>query len=275
MPDEHRYEGLERSLRSALRGDRQATATATTEGGVTGGVAAGGTAGEAAGGAEASARAAFRAARDAGLHVPGRTRRTRRRDDWTPGTARRLRRRSLRTALAAALASVTLGGVAIAAVDLPSPFADEPAPAPTTPVPTLGGTTAPAAGTTTLPGAATSAPLSLSPSTRPAKDPGQGGEHGKRSGPDVGGGAPLQAGAVPEQGGRALNSGPGGRHDGGTRALGPGAQAARQPGGAQPVPYPGPHAPHPGQPGHPGQQATSYTELTPVNVQGNPTRALP
>ncbi|WSV40897.1 hypothetical protein OG462_27830 [Streptomyces sp. NBC_01077] len=91
-------------------------------------------------------------------------------------------------------------------------------------------------------------------------------------------GAPLQIGAVPEQGGRAL-SGSGGGHRGtdtralgtgasarGAHALGPGAQAA---------------APHP----------ASYTELTPVNVNGNanvnenanvngsgnvnPTRALP
>ncbi|WP_308189908.1 hypothetical protein [Streptomyces sp. MBT42] len=83
-------------------------------------------------------------------------------------------------------------------------------------------------------------------------------------------GAPLQAGAVPEQGGRALGSTPGeGRRDGGTRALGPGAQAAPQPDGAHPAPYHGPQTAHPGRP------SSSYTELTPVNVQGNPTRALP
>ncbi|MFF1510342.1 hypothetical protein [Streptomyces sp. NPDC058326] len=98
------------------------------------GTAAGGSAGERPGreaartggeDAEASALAAFRAAREAGLHTAGRTRR---RDDWTPGAGRR-RRRSLRAA-AAALASVALGGVAIAAVDLPGRLQDDPVPVP-------------------------------------------------------------------------------------------------------------------------------------------------
>ncbi|MFE6856468.1 hypothetical protein ACFVDH_37465, partial [Streptomyces sp. NPDC057674] len=166
MPEEHRYEGLERSLRSALSGggestDPARTDRATTDGAVTGGAVTGGAVtggattggavtdgaaesgtarGEAVGRTEASARTAFRAARDAGLHVPARTRRARRRDDWTPGAARRLRRRSLRIALVAAVASVSLGGAALAAVYLPSPFAEEPTPAPETSAPTHGGT---------------------------------------------------------------------------------------------------------------------------------------
>ncbi|MFI6417275.1 hypothetical protein ACIBG6_07660 [Streptomyces sp. NPDC050842] len=63
---------------------------------------------------DASTRAAvtaFRTARDTGLHT---SRRTRRREDWRPASERR-RGRSLKTALAALFASLTLGGVAIAA----------------------------------------------------------------------------------------------------------------------------------------------------------------
>ncbi|MET9447874.1 hypothetical protein [Streptomyces cinerochromogenes] len=58
--------------------------------------------------AERGAVAAFRAARAAGAHDA----RTRARDDWRPGRPRR----SPRTALALALASLTLGGVAVAAI---------------------------------------------------------------------------------------------------------------------------------------------------------------
>ncbi|MFD3531256.1 hypothetical protein [Streptomyces sp. NPDC058664] len=63
---------------------------------------------------DASARAAvaaFRTARDTGLHASGRTGR---REDWRPAPERRPGR-SLKTALAALAASLTLGGVAIAA----------------------------------------------------------------------------------------------------------------------------------------------------------------
>ncbi|MEU7068608.1 hypothetical protein AB0B30_02785 [Streptomyces narbonensis] len=56
--------------------------------------------------------AAFRAARDTGLHT---SRRTRRREDWRP-VRERGTGRPLRTALAALAASLTLGGVAFAAV---------------------------------------------------------------------------------------------------------------------------------------------------------------
>ncbi|MFJ4522409.1 hypothetical protein ACIP4Y_15905 [Streptomyces sp. NPDC088810] len=58
--------------------------------------------------AERSAVAAFRAAREAGAPDT----RTRARDDWRPGRPRR----ALRTTLALALASLTLGGVAVAAI---------------------------------------------------------------------------------------------------------------------------------------------------------------
>ncbi|MFD7998820.1 hypothetical protein [Streptomyces mirabilis] len=61
--------------------------------------------------AEALAGAAFRAARDGGAHAA----RTRRRDDWRPREQRRVSR-SLKATLAMLLASVTLGGVAVAAI---------------------------------------------------------------------------------------------------------------------------------------------------------------
>ncbi|RPF35802.1 hypothetical protein [Streptomyces sp. TLI_185] len=60
---------------------------------------------------EQRAVAAFRAARDAGVHQA----RTRRRDDWRPREQRRTRR-SLKATLTMALASLTLGGVAVAAI---------------------------------------------------------------------------------------------------------------------------------------------------------------
>ncbi|MET9373624.1 hypothetical protein ABZX98_05665 [Streptomyces sp. NPDC002992] len=58
-----------------------------------------------------AAVAAFRTARDTGLHT---SRRSTRREDWRPAPERRTGR-SLKTALAALAASLTLGGVAIAA----------------------------------------------------------------------------------------------------------------------------------------------------------------
>jgi hypothetical protein len=62
-------------------------------------------------GAERHAVAAFRAARDAGAHRA----RTRRRDDWRPRPRGR-RARSLKATLSVLLASLTLGGVAYAAI---------------------------------------------------------------------------------------------------------------------------------------------------------------
>lgn len=61
--------------------------------------------------AERGAVAAFRAAREAGAQRP----RTRPRDDWRPA-APRAPRRSLKTVLSVAFASLTLGGVAVAAI---------------------------------------------------------------------------------------------------------------------------------------------------------------
>ncbi|MFJ3796850.1 hypothetical protein ACIPSJ_11220 [Streptomyces sp. NPDC090088] len=60
---------------------------------------------------ERQAVAAFRTARDAGAHRA----RTRRRDDWRPREQRRVRR-SVKATLTMALASLTLGGVAVAAI---------------------------------------------------------------------------------------------------------------------------------------------------------------
>ncbi|MEU4269599.1 hypothetical protein [Streptomyces sp. NPDC026092] len=68
---------------------------------------------------------AFRAARDAGIHSDAAARRTRRRDDWRPAAERR-RGRWPKAALAALVTSVTLGGVALAAGGLPSPFSEAP-----------------------------------------------------------------------------------------------------------------------------------------------------
>ncbi|MGW5373499.1 hypothetical protein ACWES4_35610, partial [Streptomyces sp. NPDC004011] len=61
-------------------------------------------------GAERRAVAAFRTARDSGRRA-----RTRRRDDWRPGRPHRARL-PLRTTLSVLLASLTLGGVAFAAM---------------------------------------------------------------------------------------------------------------------------------------------------------------
>ncbi|MFI1534211.1 hypothetical protein [Streptomyces anandii] len=65
--------------------------------------------------AERRAVEAFRTARAEGAHRAARAARTRRRDDWRP-RERRAARRSVRTTLALFLASLTLGGVAVAAI---------------------------------------------------------------------------------------------------------------------------------------------------------------
>lgn len=114
MPDDRRDRALEESLRAAL--ERASEESAAGEPGKSAGREA-----------EERALVAFRAARDAGLHssLP-----TRRRDDWTPPAERRHPGRSLRTAVAALLASVTLGGVAVATGALPGRLLETPAPAP-------------------------------------------------------------------------------------------------------------------------------------------------
>ncbi|WP_030233301.1 MULTISPECIES: hypothetical protein [unclassified Streptomyces] len=71
---------------------------------------------------ERRAVAAFRVARGAGV----RRARTRRRDDWRPREHRRYLGRSLRTTLGVLLASLTLGGVAVAAIGAAGSSADGP-----------------------------------------------------------------------------------------------------------------------------------------------------
>ncbi|MEV0979280.1 hypothetical protein [Streptomyces sp. NPDC049915] len=70
--------------------------------------------------AEQRAVAAFRAARDSGAHRAG----TRRRDDWQPRPRRP--RRSLKAVLSVLAASLTLGGVAFAAIGTPDSPSDGP-----------------------------------------------------------------------------------------------------------------------------------------------------
>ncbi|MER6471345.1 hypothetical protein [Streptomyces collinus] len=103
-------------------------------------------------GAEERAVAAFRTARDSGAHEA----RTRRRDDWRPRT-RRLGRLSPKAALSVLVASLTMGGVAFAAIG--SAGSGE-----------HGGDRHPArpsASASHRPGAAPHAPASGTPSTRP------------------------------------------------------------------------------------------------------------
>ncbi|MDT7840811.1 hypothetical protein [Streptomyces justiciae] len=69
---------------------------------------------------EQRAVAAFRAARDGGAHRA----RTRRRDDWRPREQRRLGR-SLKTTLSVLVASLTIGGVAFAAIGTSGSSADD------------------------------------------------------------------------------------------------------------------------------------------------------
>ncbi|MEU9633218.1 hypothetical protein AB0D80_02390 [Streptomyces tendae] len=135
---------------------------------------------------ESRALAAFRAARDA---EPARAARTRRRDDWRPRDGRHPGR-TLKTALSVLLASLTLGGVAYAAMGGGGSAADDGGPdrtrppaasgdAPGRPVATPPGT-APGPGTppvpaTTPPGASAS-PEASAPSrgSTPPDHPGVG-----------------------------------------------------------------------------------------------------
>ncbi|CAM5310350.1 MULTISPECIES: hypothetical protein [Streptomyces] len=111
------------------------------------------------GDAERSAVAAFRAARDAGAHDA----RTRARDDWRPGRPAPARR-SLRTTLSVALASLTLGGVAVAAIGSAGPgtHADDRSRSPRS--------TRPAASTPPVSAAGTAAgPSDTAPADRPGR----------------------------------------------------------------------------------------------------------
>ncbi|MFC8099371.1 hypothetical protein [Streptomyces sp. NPDC057363] len=85
---------------------------------------------------ERRAVAAFRAAAEA---APGRAARTRRRDDWRP-RERRGAGRTLKTALSVLLASLTLGGVAYAAIGAGGSAQDTAGPDRTPPPATTGGT---------------------------------------------------------------------------------------------------------------------------------------
>ncbi|MEU3917298.1 hypothetical protein [Streptomyces sp. NPDC029004] len=91
--------------------------------------------------AEQRALAAFRAAREAGATaVP-----TRRGDDWRPAR-RRVGPRWIKVGLAGFVATLTLGGVAMAAGAIPAPFGDAPGgpgPVPSASPSRGGGTTAP------------------------------------------------------------------------------------------------------------------------------------
>ncbi|MDC0765934.1 hypothetical protein [Streptomyces sp. HD] len=89
---------------------------------------------------EQRAVAAFRAARDAGVHRA----RTRRRDDWRPRNRRRLAL-SLKTTLSLFAASLTLGGVAFAAIGS-SDSSDNPADDKGRPTPSATGPDRPATG---------------------------------------------------------------------------------------------------------------------------------
>ncbi|MER7947969.1 hypothetical protein ABTY59_11365 [Streptomyces sp. NPDC096079] len=160
MPDEPRDSDLGELLRGALSAERDS------------GSASGG--GDVADPGEATALAAFRAARDAGLHgaLP-----TRDLDDWTPGPVRRRSRLPLKAVLASLVASVTLGGVALAVGGLPEVFTGtpdpgEPRPGRSTtapaPVPSTAGATVGEDAKATA--SRTPAPGTTAPS-RPEKDP--------------------------------------------------------------------------------------------------------
>lgn len=87
--------------------------------------------------AEEKALRAFRTARENGVHTaPPRWRR--RRDDWRPADERR-RPRSLKVLLAGVVTAVALGGVAVAAGVVPSPFGGGAEPEPGHSAPTLPG----------------------------------------------------------------------------------------------------------------------------------------
>jgi hypothetical protein len=116
---------------------------------------------------ERRAVAAFRAALDA---EPGRAARTRRRDDWRPRDGRRAGR-SLKTALSVLLASLTLGGVAYAAMGGGGSAPDADGPDRTRPSMATDGasvqpvaTPRPATPRAPTPGAATTPPTASAPS---------------------------------------------------------------------------------------------------------------
>ncbi|MEU2234113.1 hypothetical protein [Streptomyces vietnamensis] len=154
MPDELRDGELGELLRAALSGEREAGSDAVARG-------------------EGDALAAFRAARDAGLHAVTPARDL---DDWTPVVERRRPRRPLKALVAALVASVTLGGVAVATGDLPEHLLGTPSPTPEPrstrsvpdPAPAPTGTDATAGGKA---GASRFVPPGTTAPLRPEKDP--------------------------------------------------------------------------------------------------------
>ncbi|MEV6112175.1 hypothetical protein AB0L59_06530 [Streptomyces sp. NPDC052109] len=109
--------------------------------------------------AERLAVAAFRAARERGASPS----RTRRRDDWRPAAPRRVRP-SLKATLSVALASLTLGGVAVAAIGSAGSGAGH---RPGTPRPAHASTAAPHRPTAPGRSDGTAGPGSAAPATRP------------------------------------------------------------------------------------------------------------
>ncbi|MFF0220756.1 hypothetical protein [Streptomyces sp. NPDC004629] len=123
--------------------------------------------------AERRAVAAFRAARDTGAHRA----RTRRRDDWRPGAPRRARF-SVKATLSVFLASVALGGLAVAAIASAGSPAPHGEPGPGTPHPTTETHERPASRPApsarrpvTSPGATRPAPASPAPADPAATGP--------------------------------------------------------------------------------------------------------
>ncbi|MFH8527235.1 hypothetical protein ACH4GE_02290 [Streptomyces tendae] len=108
---------------------------------------------------ERRALAAFRAARDA---EPARAARTRRRDDWRPRDGRHPGR-TLKTALSVLLASLTLGGVAYAAMGGGGSAADDGGPDRTRPPAASDAASAGTAAPGTTPGPGTPDPASTPP----------------------------------------------------------------------------------------------------------------
>lgn len=141
--------------------------------------------------AERRAVAAFRAARDTGAHRA----RTRRRDDWRAGGTRRARF-SVKASLSAFLASVALGGLAVAAIASAGSPAHPGDPGRGTPPPTAQTRERPGSGPATSaprpatspgaagPAATTPAPTSRTPATPAPADPAATGSAAARTRPD-------------------------------------------------------------------------------------------
>lgn len=117
------------------------------------------------GAGERQAVAAFRAARDAGAHRA----RTRHRDDWRPRAERRTRR-SVKATVTLFLASLTLGGVAVAAIgtaDFSTDDRTDDRPSPSSPDSAPGSASGSAQPTATPPASGPAAPVATASPDRP------------------------------------------------------------------------------------------------------------